>query len=344
MGGRLVLLAASIAATLVFLELGCRLVRGRYYLLHWPNLVLELREGSARYAHQALRHEPELGFVPRPGHVPSHATHEDDGMRRTPSPAGIADRPVVLATGDSFTYGAEVGDAGTWPSQLQALLGVRVVNGGVASYGLDQIVMRTERLTGALRPAAVVVSFISDDLRRNELSRFVGFDKPYLIQAGDALVPAGQPVPSPLSARQSLSFWDHAFGWSALLQTVLPRIGWPEDWPYDSVRVLPRGAGERMACPLMRRLAALSVPTLVVAQYDEEAWDARLTAEQRRLAAVVLRCAEQAGLATLDTFNMLDARGTHGLFLAEGHLTAEGNALIAMTIAPGLRQLGLPLP
>lgn len=342
-GGRLVLLAASIVATLVVLELGCRLSRGRYYLLHWPNLVLDLREGSARYAHQALRHDPELGFAPRPGHVPPHATHDADGMRQTPSPAGIADRPVLLATGDSFTYGAEVGDAETWPNQLQALLGVRVVNGGVAPYGLDQIVLRTERLARALAPEAIVVSFIADDLRRNELSRFVGFDKPYLIQAGDTLAPAGQPVPPPLPARQSLSFWDHVFGWSALLDTVLRRIGWPEDWPYDSVRALPHGAGERMACPLMRRLAALSLPILVVAQYDEEAWDTRLAAEQRRLASVVLGCAEQAGLATLDTFGVLDARGRLGLFLPEGHLTAEGNALTAKAIALGLRQFGLPL-
>ena len=343
MGGRLALLAASIVATLVVLELGCRVALGRYYLRHWPNLVLDLREGTARYARQVMSHDPELGFTPRPGHVRPDGTHDADGMRSTPRLDGVADRPLLLATGDSFTYGEEVDDAETWPSQLQALLSVRVVNGGVASYGLDQIVLRTERLARALRPAAVVVSFISDDLRRNELSRFVGFDKPYLVQAGDALVPAGQPVPPPLPTRQSLSFWDHAFGWSALLGTTLQRIGWPEDWPYDSVRVLPRGAGERMACPLMRRLSALSVPTLVVAQYDEEAWDARLAAEQRRLAAVVLRCAEQAGLATLDTFNLLDARRTQGLFLAEGHLTAKGNALIAMAIALGLRQFGLPL-
>jgi hypothetical protein len=343
MGGRLALLAASIVATLVVLELGCRVALGRYYLRHWPNLVLDLREGSARYAHQALRHDPELGFVPRPGHVPPHAAHDADGMRQTLSPAGIADRPVLLASGDSFTYGAEVDDAETWPSQLQALLSVRVVNGGVASYGLDQIVLRTEQLVRALRPAAVVVSFISDDLRRNELSRFVGFDKPYLIQTGDAVALAGQPVPSPLPARQSLSFWDHVFGWSALLEAVLPRIGWPEDWPYDSVRVLPRGAGERMACPLMRRLEVLSLPILVVAQYDEEAWDTRLAAEQRRLASVVLSCAAQAGLATLDTFSVLDARGRRGLFLPEGHLTAEGNALTAKAIALNLRQFGLPL-
>lgn len=35
--------------------------------------------------------------------------------------------------------------------------------------------------------------------------------------------------------------------------------------------VLPRGAGERMACPLMRRLAAIGLPVLVVAQYDPDA-------------------------------------------------------------------------
>jgi lysophospholipase L1-like esterase len=349
MSGRLVLLAASIVATLVVLELGCRLALGRYYLRHWPNLVLDLREGTARYVQQVLVHDPELGFTPRPSHVRPDGTHDADGMRSTPPLAGLADRPLLLATGDSFTYGQEVNDAETWPSQLQALLSIRVVNGGVGAYGLDQIVLRTERLARALRPQAIVVSFIADDLRRNELSRFVGFNKPHFAPTAEGLALAPGPVPPPVAARQTLSWWHHALGWSALLDAVLSRLGWPEDWPYDSVRVLPPGSGERMACPLMKRLAALAVPLLVVAQYDPAAWQADATAaEQRRQAKAVLRCAEQAGLAVLDTYDAVTAatgrQGTQQLFAPEGHLDARGNAVVARDVADALKRLGIVAP
>jgi hypothetical protein len=345
MGGRLALLAASIVAALAVLEIACRLERGRYYLLHWPNLVLDLREGSTRYARTALSPDPELGLVPRPDHSGPDAAHDGDGMRLTPPAPGIAGRPLLLATGDSFTYGAEVADADTWPARLQGLLHLRVGNGGVPGYGLDQIVMRSEHLARELQPLAIVMAFIADDVRRTELSRFVGFDKPFFAHDGDRLTPANLPVPPPSDAPSSLSWWQRAFGWSALLYTVLDRIGWPEDWPYDSVRALPRGAGERMACPLMRRLVSLGLPVLVVAQYDPDAWsaDTRLASEQRRIASVVLRCAEQAGLMTLDTHDALSAGGGARLFMPEGHLGAVGNALTARAIAGRLEQAGLPM-
>lgn len=57
-----------------------------------------------------------------------------------------ADAPI-LAVGDSFTSGENVGDLDSWPAQLQRLTGHTVLNGGVSGYGLDQIVLRTERLT-----------------------------------------------------------------------------------------------------------------------------------------------------------------------------------------------------
>ena len=58
-----------------------------------------------------------------------------------------------------------------------------------------------------------------------------------------------------------------------------------------------------MTCPLMQRLAGLGIPTLVVAQYEFYVWEnAEFAAEQRRISKAVLRCAADAGLATLDLF------------------------------------------
>lgn len=343
MGGRLALLAASIVATLVVLELGCRVVGGRYYLVHWSNLVLDRREGSVRYYQMVMSPDPEIGLVPRSSLVHVDGTHDERGLRVTPTNGTVADRPLILATGGSFTYGTEVADAETWPSALQQRLRVRVVNGGVATYGFDQIVMRTERLAKTLRPDVIALGLNEDNVRRSELSRFAGLPKPYFTQAGDRLVLHNTPVPPPGSVPQSLTWWEHAFGWSMLLDTVLDRLGWPEDWPYDTMRILPHGDGQRMVCLLMKRLAALAIPVLVLIQYDP--WeDDDATRHQRHAAAEVLRCAQAAGLATLDTFDAIaadgDLRRAAHLFKPDGHYNAEGNALIATAVADRLRQLG----
>jgi hypothetical protein len=253
----------------------------------------------------------------------------------------------VLATGDSYVHGNEVGDAETWPAYLQTMLGRRVINGGVTGYGLDQTVLRTERLTAELRPVVVVVSFIADDLNRNERSRAWGLEKPYFSLSGGYLTLHNVPAPPSPDPSAALSFWERAFGWSVLVDTILTRLHWPETWPADSVRALPRGAGERMACPLMQRLAALSIPTLVVAQYEPADWgdDNDLKAGHRRQTDTVIRCAAEAGLAVLDTFDILSLHGGQtglpALFEREGHLTPEGNRLTAHAIGEQFIRRGM---
>src|SRR5439155_5598788 len=56
----------------------------------------------------------------------------------------------------------------------------RVVNAGVAGFGLDQTVLRAEQLVGMYRPEFVIVSFIADDIGRTEWARQVG-SKPYFV-------------------------------------------------------------------------------------------------------------------------------------------------------------------
>lgn len=94
----------------------------------------------------------------------------------------VAKRPLILATGDSYTYGAEVSEAETWPAYLQGLLRVTVANGGV-------------------------LCFITDDLRRNELSRSVGFEKPYFVREGSKLALRHVPVPPPYCVVRAKRAW-----------------------------------------------------------------------------------------------------------------------------------------
>lgn len=254
-----------------------------------------------------------------------------------------ADGPPLLASGDSFTYGEDVDMTESWPAILQDLLNRRTLNGGVSAYGLDQTILRTELLTKMHRPAAIVVSFIADDLWRLDMQRVWGRDKPYFTLAADgALV-----LHPPSFAPPRLSIWQRAFGRSVLLQTVLGRLSWHDDWTSDDVRALPAGEGERLVCPLMARLAQLGVPTLVVAQYEPTLWqknDRAYNANQRRLSRLALDCAHKAGLATLDTYNVVDAairrEGLASIYGPEHHAVG-GNRVVAEAIAEELGQRGM---
>jgi hypothetical protein len=341
--GSLALVLGSLVVGLMALELGCRLVlHGPAALLHWPNLVVASRiaerteEDAGRGP--SYRHDPVLGFVNTPGYVSQGASYDAQGFRRTPmlGVGGVA-APPILATGDSYTKGDEADDFGAWPSWLQEIVGVRTVNAGVGGYGLDQAVLMTERLVPRLRPGVLVVGFIADDVRRIEMSRLWGREKPYFDLTGSGLVLRNVPVPLPPDPRDSLSPLQAAFGWSVLLDTVLDRLRLRNIWHMDHVSALPSGAGERLACPLMQRLAALGVPTLVVAQYLPTAWEVPAQGvEERRVARVVLECAARTGLHTLDTWSMFDeairAGGRKAVY-AQWHPNGRGYRMTAEAIA-----------
>lgn len=343
--GRLALVVVSVVATLFVLELGARLWRGPSWLLDWRNFVVDDRvpEKEAR----SVMPDRELGIVGRPDFVKPPHSHDAQGFRSMPPPpAAAAGRPPLLATGDSYTYGAEAGDDESWPAYLQGLLGRRIVNAGVPGYGLDQTVLRSEKLVATVRPAALIVSFIADDVHRLEMSLMWGRGKPYFVLAADdRLELRNVPVPPNPRIGSKLPLWERIFGWSILADVVRARLLYDQhEWFGDHVRALPQGMGERLVCPLMKRLAAIGVPTLVVAQYDPDMWlDKTRGPEERRVSRHVLGCAAEAGLATLDLFEPIDqtvrARGIRSLYgYNSEHHNADGNRLAAERIAAELER------
>jgi hypothetical protein len=340
-GLRLTLLVAAILLAVVALELACRTWQGPRWLLQWPNLVTLARIDPLREHWSFYAHDPDLGYVPQPRlKSPTFNVHAN-GFRQMPD--ARAGGPPVLAMGDSFTEGYEVGDDETWPAYLQQRLGRSVVNAGVSGYSLAQTVLRTERLVASVRPAVVVVAFIADDLWRGELSGAWGYNMPWFEPAGETLVLRGVPVPPSRDPRETLSVWQRALGWSMLASVVANRLDLADRWFAGVVRVLPEGTGARTACPLMQRLAALGPPMLIVAQYDADMWgpDRVSSAEQRRLTGLVLGCARDAGLATLDLFDVVGAAvGAHGrdAIYRRWHHGPDGNRITAEAIAEGLRQ------
>jgi hypothetical protein len=347
MAGRLALLLASVLLTLFGLELACRIVQGPQTLFHWQNLVLAGRRASSADGKDRMMHDDALGFVPRPGYSKEGISYDARGYRRTPS-AGASNPalPPLLVVGDSYAHGDELTDSQTWAALFQPLTGRRTVNAGVSGYGLDQIVLRTERAAADVKPAALVLAFIADDLRRSEMKRVWGAEKPYFELVDGALVERNVLVPPPPDPAATLDLWQRLFGWSALVDTVLRHQGWQYEWTLDFERALPRHEGERLACPLMARLSQLGLPTLVVAEYDPYAWkDAAYRREQLRLSAIVLKCAAAAGFATLDLFAATDAaveaRGYDAIF-ANSHPSPAGAEIAAREIAAALAADHIP--
>jgi hypothetical protein len=102
-------------------------------------------------------------------------------------PVGLDENVEILAVGDSFTTGGGLPLEDAWPSQLESSINsasvlpehVRVVNGGVAAYGLTQIRLFTEELAQQLKPKIIVLGLFS--------SRYWRIDDPYVFFHGLAI-------------------------------------------------------------------------------------------------------------------------------------------------------------
>ena len=244
--------------------------------------------------------------------------------------------------GDSFTAGVEVDDRESWPALLQGLLGRRIVNGGVAGYGLDQAVLRAERFVARERPAAIVLSFIADDLERNAYSRIWTVPKPWFEAANGQLI---QHPPAPDDVRcDSLPFWRRMLGWSMLVETMVQRLRWQSRWLYEDVMIMERGQGWTLGCPLISRLADLKMPVLVVIQYARDEWRPHPHGtSESAWSRHVADCARASGMQVLDTMDVLDgavrAGGLDSVY-REGHHSPEGNRIVAEAIAARLKEMG----
>jgi len=330
------------------LELGARLWRGGLHaLVHWPNRIVQRQAQFDQQVESRFVRDPALGYVPRPNYRSAEFNHDAGGMRVTDPPAGIAETPPLLATGDSYTYGDEVADGETWPAALQRLVKRRTINAGVNGYGLDQSVLRTEAVAPAIHPAAIVLSFVADDLTRAEMRHLWGAEKPYFALASDgSAVLRNVPVPDNPADRTHWSVWQRAFGWSMVIDTIASRLEKDGAWSIGNVRAMPAGTGAKLACPLMQRLARLNLPTMVVAQYEPGVWSTNVSyrEEEHRLSQHVLDCAKSAGFATFDTFDLLEnavnANGVKAIYVDQ-HPSAKGNELIATAIADALAKRGM---
>jgi hypothetical protein len=273
--------------------------------------------------------DPVLGRLPKPGlvvHEPFRGTvtigPHSVRLNRNPD---VAERPTIVAVGDSYTFGQDVSDSDSWPAALERLLGRRTINGGVNAFGLDQAVLRGEQLAELYEPELLIVGFIPHDVERCEYSYFLGHPKPYFELDGTGLRQHLAPVPSSwfasirprlLATVASAFLFEHTFVWEGPEKEVVHHDG------------------KEVACRLMQRLAELGrahgMSVLVLAQSQ----DASLEAGEAAIKDHVLGCARTAGLRTLDLFPLLmDVPDEQRAELFSGHMTAAGNRFVAAAIA-----------
>jgi hypothetical protein len=345
------LFAAVTLICVVGLELGYRAVSGvpLWRMTDWRKLNV-LQTGAL----SVTDYDPVVGWVAKPWlHTASYSTIDHGIRKNRESDLGI--RPgAVLVVGDSFAAGSEVNDHQSWPAHLEELIGQPVLNGAVGGWGLDQMVLRIEKLRPLLEPKTVILSTQEQGILRLSYTAY-GAPKPYFSLEQGRLVPHNQPVPIHSSKGDASSLGSRliaglSHSWvAAQLMGVLDPDYWLSRGGDDFQRIAVDDVD--LACALLARVKAgndaAQMRTLFVLQYG---WQDSLAGPQQRYAEMVSGCARQIGIETVDTFGALRAEaqrnpeGLQQLYVKQqsgdtyGHMSDAGNRLVAGLVAAQLAE------
>jgi len=223
----------------------------------------------------------------------------------------------VMMLGDSFVWGVGVGPDATIPRLLEGELGedYQVFSLAVPGWGVDQMYLAYRRYARVLDPRQVIVVFIDDDVDRvlEAWRPWEGLAKPCLVVRDDRLLP-----------RVSSGWWERNANkllWrSALLGNLLRQVFLSS----DAVPVV-RHAFAAMAAEAAdhgRSLTLVRIPLR----------DGR---KRRPSILAVDRFAGSQDVKTLEAVDWMEATATwkDRLYLEDGHLSPEGNRLIAQRLA-----------
>ena len=349
LGGGLALSVASVVLCLLLGEAALRIRDPRASLWAYPNYIREA--WPADPGDPQLRYDRELGWEPIPGFsgllLGQPISFSAEGLREHNLGRPQAPGPPIFVLGDSYVEGYGVGNDETWPAYLERDTGRRVLNAGLRSYGLDQAILRAERLAPIVKPRTFILAFIGDDIARTALSVRETKAKPYFVVEGAGLALRNVPVPASSPWSPASSPWSPAsmardiLGYSFLLDYAMRRLDAHELWYGDMVGT--GMDGDLVACRLMERFAALvrrhAAKALVVGLPEYDTTDPLADGILHGRVTAALSCAAKAGLATLDTYPGFGRAGVSGDiagFYKNQHLSARGNALAARLIAAAL--------
>jgi hypothetical protein len=349
------LMVASLIVGLVFSEVAVRLLDGRpvFAMTNW------LAERNALLTvHTLSEYDPLLGWVLRPGqsHYPDDARHSfttgPHGIRLSRPDAGPPAKGAILAVGDSFTAGSEVGDRAAWPAQLETMLGEPVVNGAAGGWGIDQMVLRAESLLDELRPHTVIVGIYEGDIQRTGQRVYGGANKPYFAAANDRLVLHNNPVPVYRGRVNETPLWLLVPSYSYLVIWTMDHLGWSDWWQRVGVSYVDADNDPvDVSCRLLRilrdRLVERGGRLMVVMLYGGRR-DQHMLKPGSGPQAIVAR-ARDSGIATVDLWDAFAAVRRRsfkdyvslwasfdggGVF---GHMSEQGNRIVAERIYEALK-------
>lgn len=304
----------------------------------------------------AANYDPELGWVQAPDYAGGAFNTIAYGIRRNSLFDSSVEQGAILAVGDSFTAGSEVEDAMAWPAQLERMLGRRVLNAGVGGYGTDQTILRAEALIEALSPRIVILGFLTESVLRSGYSVF-NAPKPYFIETADGWQLFNQPVPREPPPRAEPAY-KMLLSRSFAAHLILSRHRFM-DWWYtgDGPQFTRSGAdAAAVTCHLLERLqprlASTETRGIVLMQYGGFVF----AGQRGRPAHVqqVLDCAKKLGYPIVDEFDSLDVIAKRSIAdlkknyvmaagdSSYGHMSPEGNGLIAALLRQSLSDLADP--
>ncbi len=302
------------------------------------------------------RHDPELGWANLKSHVSrdlygpgKHFTSNALGIRALEDygAAPTQGRRRVVFAGDSFTMGFGVGDADTYPAQIERLEPrVQSVNLGTGAYGADQAFLSYLRDGAPLDPDLVVFAFIAHDMRRMELDFYMA-PKPRLALEGDRLVVENQPVPEHDRSELALRLireLGYALDLGKLLSKLAGSLGTIADAQREAVTARELSFAP-VAEKMFEELAALAAREdrgllLVYLPVRLE-----LATGPQPVCDWAARVAAERDIAFVDLTPAFALRDLSPLFGLNDHYSEGGNALVAETLLPEIRrQLQLAAP
>ena len=311
----------------------------------WDWVVTTRADGKHPITEGPYRYDPVLGWGLLQGFHKDNIHINKHGQRglvdwQVEKPAGIR---RIMALGDSYTYGYDVGDQEAYPAVLGSLLGdgFEVINWGVPGYGTDQQVLLYEKYGISFSPDIVILGFYTPDLFRNRLT-FFSYLKPCYELQGDQLHLAAGTIHSPTELLETYNsgqkqirtdgFYSLAYLRRELEDMRRDHVD-PNtlEWPVtqkilEHFSQIVRGHG---ATPLL-----LIIPDKEILKKEESA--------TTDIANLLTELAEKLGMPCLDMIPIIRAKASEtNEPLYKGHWTPFGHQIAAEELLKALREKGL---
>lgn len=251
-------------------------------------------------------------------------------------PAG---KTRVICSGDSFTLGFGVSDDDAWCHRL-AVLDPRIetINMGQGGYGVDQAYLWYKRAGTSFDHQVHLLSFISDDFRRMQYDRFLGYGKPMLAVRGDSVVATNLPVPKTSRFTRWAALQDHAVGNLSIVRLYRRLFQHNEEGPPPEVVAARDKETQQVLSKLFADLARInkeknSQLVLVYLPGQSDYKTNHLASEWRDFIA---REAQRLGITYIDLIEEIraDVKPTEldAFYRDDSHYTTKGNAWVAGAI------------